>query len=135
MKKELYNSLGKAFFTCEYDPQDNLILNNWIGYQTFDKVVAGSKACLDELRKRKCSRVLNDNSLVSGPWDHANTWIKEEWMPQAMAAGLQYFAHVVNPNTLAEASALSMHRNARGLFWMQVFSNRSEAKVWLLQQR
>jgi hypothetical protein len=131
MKTELLNSLGIVYFSTEYDPRHNWVYNNWKGYQTFDNVVAGAKACLEKLKKFNCSRILNDNIAVSGPWDHANTWIKEEWIPQAITAGLKYFAHVVTPNTLAEMSAQEMHQNAAGIFEMQVFSDLIDARTWL----
>lgn len=133
MKTELSNALGIIFFSTEYDHRHSWIYNSWKGYQTFDNVVAGANACLEELKKHSCQRVLNDNSQVSGPWDHANIWIKQTWMPQAIGAGLKYFAHVVSPNTLAEMSARDMHQNASGIFTMRVFDQLQEARNWLTE--
>ena len=133
MKTELFNSMGIVFFSTEYDHRHDWVYNYWKGYQTFDNVVAGAKACLAKLQEHHCSRILNDNSQVSGPWDHANPWIRKEWMPQAIKAGLKYFAHVVTPNTLTEMSAKDMHRNAAGIFEMRVFSDLREARTWLIE--
>ncbi|GEO02527.1 hypothetical protein AAE02nite_01910 [Adhaeribacter aerolatus] len=135
MKTELLNAMGIVFFSTEYDLRHDWVYNYWKGYQTFDNVVSGAQACLTNLREHHCSRILNDNSQVSGPWDHANTWIKKEWMPQAIGAGLKYFAHVVTPNTLAEMSARDMHRNAVGIFEMRVFGDLRDARTWLSETK
>ena len=123
--------MGIVFFSTEYDARHDWIYNNWKGYQTYDNVLAGANAVLENLRKHHCSRILNDNTSVSGPWDHALTWIKEEWMPKAVAAGLKYIAHVVPPNTLAETSSKDMQQNADGIFEMRVFNDLMDARTWL----
>lgn len=131
MRKELYNAMGRQFLTIEYDIYNKWVYNNWIGYQTINSIIKGANTCLEYIEEHKCAFVLNDNRLVSGPWNHSNEWIAHRWMPRAVVAGMRFFAHVVNAQTLAEISAGEMHQNANGLFTMQVFNNYDLARTWL----
>ncbi|WP_026463276.1 hypothetical protein [Adhaeribacter aquaticus] len=131
MKKELSNAIGRVFITIEYDALHKWVYNNWVGYQTYDNVVAGANACLDFIKDYKTTCLLNDNREVIGPWDHATDWIANNWTPRALQAGLKYFAHIVDSQTLAEMSAEQMHQKVGTVFEMKVFANAEEAKKWL----
>lgn len=135
MKKELTNSFGKVYISITFDRQFNWIYNNWLGYQSFENVVAGANACLEFIRRYQVSCVLNDNRLVVGPWHHATDWIAKDWTPRAIAAGMKFFAHVVDRQTLAGMSAEEMHQKVGNFFEMRVFDDLQEARVWLQQCR
>ena len=135
MKKELTNSFGKVFISISFDSQHQWVYNNWLGYQSFENVVAGANACLELLEKHKSSCVLNDNRLVVGPWHHATEWIARDWTPRAIAAGMKYFAHVVDKQTLAGMSAEEMNQKISNLFEMKVFDDLHDARLWLQQCR
>ena len=135
MRKEISNAFGKVYLTIEYDAAKHLVYNNWIGYQTLAGIQAGADACLAILRQTKCAYLLNDNSLVVGPWDHAVEWIANDWTPRAIAGGLTHFAHVVSAESLAAMSAQSMHASIGEYFHMHTFGKVAEAQRWLEQAR
>ncbi|MGV3505162.1 MAG: STAS/SEC14 domain-containing protein [Adhaeribacter sp.] len=135
MKKELTNSFGKIFLSIAFDNQFRWVYNNWFGYQSFENVVAGANACLEFIERHQATCVLNDNRLVVGPWHHATDWIAQDWTPRAMQAGMKFFAHVVDRQTLAGMSAEEMNRKVSNTFEMRVFDDLEEAKVWLQQCR
>ncbi|QHL87258.1 STAS/SEC14 domain-containing protein [Nibribacter ruber] len=130
MKKELTNALGRVFLTVEYDEKANWVYNNWIGYQSYESIVAGANACAEILQQHNCSFLLNDNRQIIGPWNHAVEWIATDWTPRAIAAGLRYFAHVVDADSLAKLSSEEMKQTADG-FAMQIFGDIEEATAWL----
>ena len=131
MRNELTNCFGKIFISIEYDPQHRWVYNNWIGYQSYENVLAGANACLESFVRHKCARLLNDNRQVVGPWDHATDWIASDWTPRALRAGLRCIAHVVDKQTLAGMSAQELHRKVGHIFEMKVFDDMEEAKTWL----
>ncbi len=130
MKKELQNSLGRTFITITYDALNHTVCNNWVGYQTFESIVAGANACAESLQRHNCPNLLNDNRQVIGPWNHAVEWIATDWTPRVIANGLRCFAHVVNPDSLAKMSSEEMQQTVAG-FQMQIFGDIEEAKQWL----
>ncbi|UOQ52326.1 hypothetical protein [Hymenobacter cellulosivorans] len=131
MRRELSNAFGKTYLTINYDAVNNWVYNNWIGYQTHAGILVGAEAGLEVLMKRQCPYLLNDNSLVVGPWDHAVEWIAQDWTPRAIAGGLTHFAHVVDPGSLAALSAEAMHTSIGDYFQMRTFGSLAEAQTWL----
>lgn len=79
--------------------------------------------------------MLNDNRGVLGSWKQANEWIEKEWMPQALAAGLRYHAHMVAPGVFGQASAEDMHLRVGDSFQMRLFEEPEEAQAWLRQMQ
>ncbi|MBC6989809.1 STAS/SEC14 domain-containing protein [Hymenobacter sp. BT491] len=135
MKTEITNAFGKVYLTIEYDQAKHWVYNNWIGYQTHAGIVAGADACLVILSQQHCPYLLNDNTLVVGPWDHAVEWIATDWTPRAIAQGLTHFAHVVSPESFAALSAEAMHNSIGEYFQMQIFGSVAAAQEWLQQAR
>jgi hypothetical protein len=131
MKKEVKNPFGKVSLTTEYDAVNNWVYNNWQGYQTKDSVMAGANLCLEVLAPTRCPYLLNDNTLVTGPWDHAVDWIAQDWTPRAIAGGLTHFAHVVSPESFAALSGELMHSRIGNHFQMRIFGSIGAAQQWL----
>ncbi|MDJ0367641.1 hypothetical protein QMK33_21045 [Hymenobacter sp. H14-R3] len=135
MKKDITNAFGKVFISIDYDRANSLIYNDWRGYQTLESIMAGANACLGELQQFKCPYLLNDNTNVTGPWDHAVAWIAQDWTPRAMALGLTHFAHVVSPESFAALSAEAMFTSIGTSFQMRIFGSVPAARQWLREAR
>lgn len=135
MKREAANAFGKTFLTMEYEPQNHLIYNRWQGYLTLDNVMAGANTVLELLAEVKCPHLLNDNTGVTGPWDHAVAWIAQDWTPRAIALGLTHFAHVVDAKSFAALSADAMQSGIAGLFEMRIFGSVENGRAWLAEAR
>lgn len=131
MKRELANAFGKVFLTMEYEPTSQLIYNRWQGYLTLENVKSGANTGLELLVETRCPHLLNDNTAVTGPWDHAVAWIAQDWTPRAIAAGLTHFAHVVDAKSFAALSAEAMSSGVAGLFEMRIFGDAEAARKWL----
>ncbi|MCC9138183.1 hypothetical protein ACFSKU_00365 [Pontibacter silvestris] len=129
--KELSSSTGKPYLIIEYNQKNNWIYNNWDGYVTKESVVTGSLAVLKAFESYHTPYGLNDNSNLVGRWDHAITWIEEVWMPRAAAAGLRYYAHVVDKESFAAASSEEMIKRTKRFFQMCSFDNITDAQAWL----
>jgi hypothetical protein len=129
--QQFTNSFGKVFLTVHYDAHNQWIYNEWQGLLSTDAVMQGCVGVLEVLRQTKCPHMLNDNRAVVGSWNQANDWIAQEWMPQALAAGLTRFAHVVAPGIFGQASAEEMHQRVGNLFEMRLFEDLQHARQWL----
>ena len=131
MKQEIANAFGKVFLTMEYEPPNHLIYNCWRGYLTLDSIMTGANQGIGFIAAAKCPYLLNDNTDVTGPWDHAVAWIAQDWTPRAIAVGLKYFAHVVDAKSFAALSAEAMVSGITGLFEMRIFGDAAAARTWL----
>jgi len=124
------NKLGEVYFSSVYDEENDWIYNDWIGDVTVEEVIEACKVSIDHLEAHKPSKVLNDNSKLSGSWDEANDWIAQNWMPRALAAGLKKFAHIISPDVFGALSAEELVTRVSD-FEMRIFNNRAEAEAWL----
>lgn len=129
--QELKSSTDKLYVSIYYDQQNDWIYNNWTGYITPDSVKQGSLAVLEAFEKYNTSFGLNDNREVAGTWDQAVDWIEEVWIPRATALGLRYYAHIVDQDAFAAASAADMLSRVADKFNMRIFDSAVDARQWL----
>lgn len=132
--QELKSSLGKVFLTLETDLDNRWIWVTWQGYLTAASIQEGARAYTAALDKAGFSCVLNDTRLVRGPWDHSMDWVINEWAPNAARAGLQHFAMITTPESLAEGSAAAFYAQLTA-FQARVFDSLEDAQYWLRSVR
>ncbi|WP_072144898.1 STAS/SEC14 domain-containing protein [Hymenobacter sp. AT01-02] len=107
--QELKSPTNRVYLTLDTDHVNRWVTVNWQGYLTKESIQAGAAAYTQALAKSGYSCVLNDTRKVLGPWDHSMDWVINIWAPQAAAAGLQYFAMITTPDSLAEGSASAFY--------------------------
>lgn len=113
-----------------YDPVNKYMYCNWIGFQNKQSIMATGAIILDLLKKKGTSKVLNDNTLVTGPWQEAAEWTATVWFPEMIKAGLLHFAWVFSQNIFAELSAKkAMPANDI----VKSFNGLEEARQWLIK--
>ncbi len=117
----------------QYHPQKKWLYTKWIGRQNFQTVTSGCEVMLESLEKYKCSKVLNDNALVTGTWSEASEWGAKNWFPRMEAAGLKYFAWIYSPDYYSQMSTdktLVLFKNTT----IFTFSDKLSATQWLQSQ-
>jgi hypothetical protein len=87
---------------------------------------------LDLLKKKSASKVINDNTNVTGTWQDASDWTAKEWFPSMMKAGLKHFAWIFSPNIFAELSA---KKAMPASDVVKSFGTFKEANEWIKQQK
>lgn len=125
---------NKVFLEIERDDTNKWIYARWMGQLTTDDVKEGAIKVLGEIRDSGYCLLLNDNKHLVGHWDEANEWIAQEWVPMAIEAGLNKFAHVVSDYSFGQASAETMKINVGESFEMHLFDNIDKASSWLTTQ-
>ena len=75
-----------------------------------------ANAGLAFIARHRCPNLLNDNTAVLGPWNHAVDWIAQDWTPRAIVASLTHFAHVVSPESFGALPAHAMASGIAGSF-------------------
>lgn len=112
-----------------YDAATNILFCRWIGFQNKEKIIASGTKILELFKqKTNCSKILNDNREVTGPWQDAAEWTAKEWFPAMEKAGLKHFAWIFSDNIFAELSAKSAQPNSD---IVTTFKSYNEALEWL----
>jgi hypothetical protein len=115
-----------------YDPTHRYLYCNWIGFQNKQSIMNTGAIILDFLKQKNVAKVLNDNTLVTGPWQEAAEWTVTVWFPDMIKAGLKHFAWIFSDNIFAELSAKkAMPANDI----VKSFNGKDEARQWLIQAK
>ena len=115
-----------------YDTSTEILFCRWKGFQNKEKIMKSGNTILDVFKKKtNCSKIFNDNTEVTGPWQDAAEWTATEWFPAMEKAGLKHFAWVFSPNIFAELSAQKAQPNSD---IVRTFKSREEAHEWLKSQ-
>jgi hypothetical protein len=126
MGKELiYNASNIGI---SFDPGTGILFCNWIGLQNEQLLKESGRIILQIVREKRCSKVLNDNTGVIGPWYHSVDWTASTWFPDMMDAGLRHFAWVCSKDIFAQLSA---KRALPGGNVVKAFQKYDEALDWL----
>lgn len=115
-----------------YDPENKYLYCNWLGFQNKDSIMKSGVIILDLLKQKKVSKVLNDNSQVTGPWQEAAEWTATVWFPKMIESGLKHFAWIFSPNIFAELSAKKAMPSS-GI--VKSFNSYNDALSWLVLQK
>ncbi len=121
--------------TLSFDEQGDFIYANWKGFQTLDNVKFGCEKMLEFLKQKNTSRVLNDNGLVTGPWQGAAEWGAKEWFPRMFAASLTHFAWIQSTSVFSQLSAektLSETDESWKTQGIRAFDDPELARKWVL---
>ena len=113
-----------------YDSANKYLLCNWIGFQNMQSIMTSGATILDLLKKKGASKVLNDNTRVTGPWQEAAEWTATVWFPDMIKAGLKHFAWVFSRDIFSELSAKkAMPANEI----VKSFNDLEDARKWLIK--
>jgi len=115
-----------------YDPTHQYLYCNWIGFQNKKSIMDTGEIILDLLKKKRASKVLNDNTRVTGPWQEAAEWTSTVWFPDMIKAGLKHFAWIFSQNIFAELSAKKA-MPANNI--IKSFNSLEEARQWLIKAK
>ncbi|MCP3137383.1 hypothetical protein [Pyxidicoccus xibeiensis] len=116
-----------------HEQSEGWLYANWKGYQSVDMVKAGCEEMLRLLAALRLSKVLNDNTLVTGIWVGAAAWVAGNWFPRMQQAGLRHFAWVQSPARLSFVSATTTLQQALPGTAV-LFDNLETATTWLRAQ-
>ncbi len=91
----------------------------------------GTAKILDAIRQRHAVALVSDNRRLEGVAAHDQLWIRDTWVPLAMAAGLTRIAVVVAPNGLGKiASEEILAEVASSKFATRMFDSLPAAMSW-----
>jgi hypothetical protein len=91
-------------------------------------------AILDAIRKQNAAALVSDNRRLEGVADQDQLWLRDTWMPLAVAAGVKRIAVVLPRHGLGKvASEDIISRFGKTVFVTRTFTQASEAAEWAAQ--
>ena len=119
--------------TISYDYSHEWLYLDWHGTLDDESVMAGALQLLELLKQENCSKVLNDNTRITGLWADAAKWGSDIFFPMLHEAGCRYFSWVYSQERYSQLSAqLAVQHTTAGITIM-TFQNLDTASEWLQQ--
>lgn len=119
--------------TISYDYGHEWLYLDWHGQLDDECVMAGALKLLELLKLERCTKVLNDNTHISGIWADAAKWGAEDFLPMLHDAGCRHFGWVYPSDIYSKLSAeLVMEHTKAGIIIM-TFQDLETAVAWLDQ--
>jgi hypothetical protein len=81
-------------YSCE---DDTILVADWSGVLDASRARNGCNAVLDTLREKAYTKILNNNTKVTGHYPGAVDWVGKVWFPSMYDLGTRYFAWVYSP--------------------------------------
>jgi hypothetical protein len=134
-KGEVYqsiNKMGQVFHFLDLNYlKEGIFYHGWIGYRTNEQIKEVLDGHFMELyRKQKCTKMMIENSKMTGTFAALNDWLNTYFMPKMINQGLTHNAVVFPENVFAQLSVEDWDQKVGG-FHNKSFKSISEALSWL----
>lgn len=129
---ESINKLNQVFhfIDLKYLSSD-ILFHGWIGYRTNDQIKEVLDGHFSTLHKQhKCSKMLIENTNMSGTFSGINEWLANDFMPKMIRNGLKYNAVVLPQNVFAQLAVQDWDKKVGG-FTTRNFGSVKDAVSWL----
>ncbi|WP_207435826.1 hypothetical protein [Sabulibacter ruber] len=120
-----------SYISVEYVAEHDWFYVKWSGHINPDDVVKAANTYLKLQEEKRCAKLLNDKSEVTGDWQEANDWLQYDWMPQVSEAGLKYFAMVLSRDLHDLAPAQDLQQRLAPICTVELFRDLASAEQWL----
>ena len=119
------------FLDIRVNPNQKMLLSNWQGWLDTTKGHLGCLKILEYVREYQISKILNDNSKVTGHSGDTK-WMVEVWIPGLRDSGVQYFAWVYSYEFFTQLEIDNTVDKSSGIA-MRTFFLAEDARQWLQQ--
>ncbi|WP_354353863.1 hypothetical protein [Pontibacter aydingkolensis] len=106
------------------------LLADWSGVLDATSARTGCTAVLDSLKKYPNSKVLNNNSKVTGHYPGAIDWVGNVWFPSMYTLGVRWFAWVYSPEFYTQLGTDQIIRLSSKVT-IETFYDMASAQQWL----
>jgi hypothetical protein len=121
----------EPWLSIRWDGQHSCVYAEWKGFANSVEFRASTMAILDAIRKQNAAGLVSDNRRLEGVADPDQLWLRDTWMPLAVAAGVKRIAVVLPHHGLGKlASEEIIGRFGKTVFVTRTFSEPSEATEW-----
>jgi len=128
-KDEVFSE--ERWLRIEWDPEHRCVYAEWKAFANSGEFRASTTKILDAIRARSADSLVSDNRRLEGVADQDQLWLRDTWVPLAVASGLKRIAVVVPHHGLGKiASEEILGRIEMAVFATRAFTTVSEATEW-----
>lgn len=121
----------EPWLSIRWDGPHRCVYAEWKGFANSVEFRASTTAIIDAIRKQNAAALVSDNRRLEGVTDQDQLWLRDTWMPLAVAAGVKRIAVVLPRHGLGKvASEDIISRFGNTVFVTRTFSDPSEATEW-----
>jgi hypothetical protein len=121
----------EPWLSVQWDRTHNCIYAEWKGFANSTEFRTSTMRILDAIEDRKVPALVSDNRRLEGVSTLDQLWLRDEWVPKAVAAGLLRIAVVLPSRGLGKISSEEIiSRFGETDFATRTFSTVSEATEW-----
>lgn len=114
------------------DPQNKCVVAEFKAFATSAEFRRGTMKILDAIRERRADTLISDNRKLEVVTDADQMWIRDTWVPTAVAAGLRRIAVVLAKQGLGKfASQEIISQFPDSTFVTRTFESLEEARKWV----
>ncbi|PVY40700.1 hypothetical protein [Pontibacter virosus] len=117
------------FLEISVNPENEMLLSNWQGWLNSEKGHTGCLKILDFVKEYRITKILNDNSKVTGHSGDTE-WMNRVWIPGLRDAGVKYFAWVYSYEFFTQLEIDNTVDRSTGIA-MRTFFLPDDARQWL----
>ena len=115
-----------------WDRQHKCVHAEFKSFANSSEFRAGTTQILDLIRARKATAFITDNRKLEGVTDLDQLWLRDTWLPQAVAAGVKRIGVVVAPRGLGRvATEAVIGKFGQTAVETRMFESLPEAMNWV----
>lgn len=119
-------------YSMEWDPTINAVLFKWNEFSTGEEFRKGANRLLEFIRSKQASKLIVDTREITAHNDEDEEWLKEEWVPKTIEAGVEYAATVRQDSAIAKMDMDNFITELEELnYTAMVTADMEEAREWI----
>lgn len=123
--------LDEPWLSIRWDRVGRCVHAEFKSFATSAEFRAGTTQILEALRARGATALVSDNRRLEGVTNLDQLWLRDSWLPLAVAAGIKRIAVVVRRRGLGKfATDAIIDKFGKTAFQTHVFESLPEALKW-----
>ncbi len=124
--------LNEPWLSIQWDGEYKCVYAEFKAFANSAEFRAGCLKIIEAIRDRKSGSLVSDNRRLEGVASADQLWLRDTWVPQAVAAGLERIAVVLAHHGLGRiASEQILGQIGQTIFATRTFTTVSEAMEWV----
>jgi hypothetical protein len=127
----LQNPLDNPICAISFDSSIPAVLVEWKQYATSTQLQFIHETILELIRKHSATKILGNDTNLSTLHSEDAVWIRKNWLPRAIAAGLKFAANKRPKSYFTRLAVESLQEEVPTSLTLRSFDDITEAKTWL----
>jgi hypothetical protein len=129
-KDEVFSD--EPWLSIRWDDEHRCVYAEFKGFANSAEIRAGAMKILEAARNKHATLLVSDNRGLEGVANEDQLWLRDTWMPLAVASGITRIGVVVAPRGLGKlATEEIIGKFGKTAFVTRTFGSPAEATKWV----